>query len=572
MEPGARRMQSHGRQRETEASAPGSCARTRALAALIAIALQLAAPARSLAADVWVDAGHGGRYPGAVYAGVREADVNLSLALALRSELVRRGHRVGMTRTSDVTVERWVPTWHADPDGMRLRFCDPTCSHTAPVLDLQPRVDGANRFGADVFISIHTNASTAPSANGAETYAGSGSSTDRILSAELARLVQREIANQTGMRDRGTLAANFYVLRWSNMPAILVEAGFLSNAADRARLTSPGFRTAFAHAVADGIEAFLAKDPFRPHFTRLAGVDRYGTAAAAALASWPTGADVVFLASGGSWPDALTATPLAAAMDAPILLAAASALPTVTADALRTLAPKRLIVVGGAGVIATDTAQAAAQAAGIPGRAFERVAGEDRYETAIRIAERLGDPRGGQVFVTTGECFADAISISAYAASNQSPIVLVRRASVPACTRAYLDAHRAAIGSLAVIGGPGAVSEDVVTELASTAMTRRLAGADRYETNLVVARTFWPTGAIAPFVANGSDFPDALVAGRVAGDAGQPVLMLGRKYLATRWREYLMNEQARFNAFTVVGGPAAVPPLMDWEILKALQR
>jgi len=544
-----------------------------ALAAFAVLALvALCAPAPALAADVWVDAGHGGKYSGAYYGGTREADINLGLARAVNNELVRRGHRTGMTRTTNTTVERSVPAWHWDDDGVHLRYCDSRCAHSSPIRDLQPRVDYANRWGADVFISIHANAAGSSSANGVETYYPNDSETDRLLSTRLATLVQREIIAETGMRDRDAMATNFYVIRWSNMPAVLIEAGFVSNASDRARMLSTAYRTAFAHAVVDALETFLAEDPFKPQYPRRSGSDRYGTAAAAARASWPTGADTVILASGEAWPDSLAASPLSAALNAPVLLTAGSSLPTATADAIRALHPSHLVVVGGDGAIATATVEAASAVASLGPDAVERLAGADRYETAVRIAQRIGVPASGRVLAVSGDAFPDAVSASAYAARTGTPILVVTRDTIPTVTAAYLTANNVGVGALTVVGGEAAVGWRVAESLKRIGTVTRLYGPDRYATNLAVMKAYWPSGSIAPYVATGVDFPDALVAGSVAGRANQPVLLLGRKYLAASWREHLANFEARYTGFTVVGGSAAVPPLMDWELKKALAR
>ena len=113
-----------------------------------------------------------------------------------------------------------------------------------------------------------------------------------------------------GTYDRRVDDIGFYVIRWANMPAALVEVAFLSNPVDRARLLSATFRRNAAIGIADGIERYLATDPIQPREPRIAGGDRYETAAKAALTGWPDGAETVIVASGEQWPDSLAAAPL----------------------------------------------------------------------------------------------------------------------------------------------------------------------------------------------------------------------------------------------------------------------
>ena len=76
---------------------------------------------------------------------------------------------------------------------------------------------------------------------------------------------------ELGVTDRGAKSTNFYVLRWSNMPAILIEGGFMSSPLDTSRLKNPVFRWRLARAVSRGIARFLAEDPFKPAYPRVVG-------------------------------------------------------------------------------------------------------------------------------------------------------------------------------------------------------------------------------------------------------------------------------------------------------------
>ncbi len=212
-----------------------------------------------------IDPGHGGEDPGATHGRYLEKDVNLEVALALGSLIQRRltGVDVLYTRTEDRAV------------------------------GLAARGDFANRAGADLFLSIHTNANPAQSANGSESYvmgmdksdenlavaklenevmryednytttyaAFDPSSTEMSIimgmmqyahfesSIEFARMVQRRFAADTPLRDRGAKQGPFAVLWKPTMPRVLVEMGFISNDNDRRYLFSERGKEAIVEAL-----------------------------------------------------------------------------------------------------------------------------------------------------------------------------------------------------------------------------------------------------------------------------------------------------------------------------------
>lgn len=168
-----------------------------------------------------IDPGHGGNDSGAVAGGNLEKDINLSISLKLKDILMSKNIDVIMTRDKDITV------------------------------DLKTRCDIANKNKADYFVSIHCNSFKDTSAKGTETYAYPSS----IIGGKLARSVQKSIISIMNTVDRGVKYANFYVLHHTDMPAILVETGFITNADDvNMLMNKPNL---FATAISDGILNFL---------------------------------------------------------------------------------------------------------------------------------------------------------------------------------------------------------------------------------------------------------------------------------------------------------------------------
>jgi N-acetylmuramoyl-L-alanine amidase len=165
-----------------------------------------------------IDPGHGGSDAGATFGSRRESDDNLRLSLAVQRLLQEQGLRVILTRSTDVNVP------------------------------LSERSAISNRNNADLFVSIHRNASTNTSANGVENFVFTTAPTNTVQSAFD---VLDEIVNAGVQNNRGVRRGNFAVIRNTNAPAMLLEMGFISNARDN-QLFDQNFN-AYAAAIARGI-------------------------------------------------------------------------------------------------------------------------------------------------------------------------------------------------------------------------------------------------------------------------------------------------------------------------------
>lgn len=247
-----------------------------------------------------------------------------------------------------------------------------------------------------------------------------------------------------------------------------------------------------------------------PPTSRVEGADRYATAAAASARFFRPGVDVVYLASGETFPDALAAGPLAAHDGAPLLLTARDQLPRATRDELRRLAPDQVVVVGGEVAVSADVQRELAPYAGH----VDRVAGSDRYDTAARLA-RLGWGAStvDAAYVANGEGFPDALGASARAAQLDVPVLLVRPDGVPATTATTLDVL--GVDAVTVAGGPAVVDEATLARLRQQVgqATRRW-GADRYATSAALADR--DVNGRTLLVATGRAFADGLTAASLA--------------------------------------------------------
>ena len=206
-----------------------------------------------------VDAGHGGRDPGTMHHGLREKDLNLDIARRLESELSARGLLVVMTRHHDEFIA------------------------------LSRRSQVANRIPADLFVSVHVNANKNRRVAGVEVYYPRESVVEdgaalppgvqpqevamptttirqilwdlvltrsRRHSSRIASHICRAMRDQLGVHCRGVKGARFVVLREAQMPAVLVEVGYVSNQSEASRLASVSYRQSIAQAIADGIASY----------------------------------------------------------------------------------------------------------------------------------------------------------------------------------------------------------------------------------------------------------------------------------------------------------------------------
>lgn len=178
-----------------------------------------------------VDPGHGGYDSGAVGpAGIKEKDVTLAIGLKVGAILAKNNVNVIYTRTSDNV------SWPADVNK-----------------DLQARCDIANNANADLFISIHMNSYDDASVNGTETYYFPGSTKGQAL----AQSIQSQLVSALGTTDRGIKTASYYVLKYTNAPAVLTEVGFISNPTEEQELNDNSFQDEAAQAIADGILKYI---------------------------------------------------------------------------------------------------------------------------------------------------------------------------------------------------------------------------------------------------------------------------------------------------------------------------
>jgi len=285
---------------------------------------------------------------------------------------------------------------------------------------------------------------------------------------------------------------------------------------------------------------------------RLAGTDRYASAAAVSVAHFFPGVPVVYIATGAAFPDALAGGPAAKMGGGPLLLTTAGSLPASTAAELVRLRPGRIVVLGGVGAVSNNVIT---QLGGYTSGGVTRLFGADRYATAAAISRAAFPSGAGLVYVATGVNYPDALAAGAAAARANAPILLTGTSSLPGATAAELS--RLHPSQIIVMGGTGAVSDGVVAQLGGYAPSvLRIAGADRYTTAVALSvATFHPNSVSSAYIATGGSYPDGLAAGPAAGAFAAPLLLVGNTLPASVAAELRRLDPA--NIF-IIGGTSVV--------------
>ncbi len=178
-----------------------------------------------------IDPGHGGNDSGAVNynLGIKEKDLTLKISLLLKEKLEKMGYKVVLTRYNDQEVT----------------------GSPIDTEELQARVNVGYRNNAIVFVSVHINASTYSFANGVMTFY------NKDIDYPLAEYIHSELVKTNIFEDKGIRQANFYVMKYNKLPAVLLELGFITNYNDAIKLMSYENLNKLAIAIAKGINNYL---------------------------------------------------------------------------------------------------------------------------------------------------------------------------------------------------------------------------------------------------------------------------------------------------------------------------
>jgi hypothetical protein len=355
----------------------------------------------------------------------------------------------------------------------------------------------------------------------------------------------------------------------------------LTDACPQNVLSNYGFlqSDAGADALVDDVSVGgLTTNFWVPPLERLAGTDRRETACAMAghsYASWedlvsvppyygpnpsrpPLEAKAVVLVGDSQYADALAAGPLAALLGGPLLLNHGDMVRTTCS--LMSHEVRTVYLVGGPAVL-SRALESAVKSLGVD---VVRLGGDDRYQTAVKVAQAIDTLRPAdtpqQVFLASGTDFPDALSAGAPAGAASGAVLLTRGSRMAPDTAAYL-AGRSGVTVYAV-GGDAARAVNLPAG-------NEIVGANRYETATLVADRFFPEPATAAF-ASGATYPDALSAAAYGGHAGAPVLMMARAALPDVVAGYVRRHRDTLRGSVLLGGTGAVDDATFTELAAAL--
>ncbi|MCQ2361818.1 MAG: N-acetylmuramoyl-L-alanine amidase [Acidaminococcaceae bacterium] len=182
---------------------------------------------------ITIDPGHGGSDPGAVSdKGTYEKTITLAMAKKLKADLEKMGAVVYLTRSGDTDVAKA----YADDE-----------------VELQARVNVAEKKASDLFISLHINASVNKKASGISTYYYPKTNYD----TKLAKCIHKQLTTNFKLNDMGAREANFYVIKRCYMPAVLMELGFITNKKEEKTISGNWFQNKAMGLVADGIKDYF---------------------------------------------------------------------------------------------------------------------------------------------------------------------------------------------------------------------------------------------------------------------------------------------------------------------------
>ncbi|MBS3957075.1 MAG: cell wall-binding repeat-containing protein [Clostridiales bacterium] len=306
-----------------------------------------------------------------------------------------------------------------------------------------------------------------------------------------------------------------------------------------------------------------------PAFTEVAGANRYATAARATAIAFPAspmprgpdGRRTVVLASGESFPDALSASGLAGVRGAALLLTRRAFLSAEARDQIVRLGADRVVIVGGSAAVDSAVSRTLAQM----GLDVQRFQGTHRYETAREIAARIvAENTGwdGTAFVATGRTFPDSLAAAPIAAAKGWPLYLFDTSdAVNAATIAAMKGH--GVKRVIVLGGEGAVSALSYDSLAAAfgaIKVERRYGADRYSTAVDIAQFAETVGLdwTRVALATGQNFPDALAGGVMQAQAGSVMLLTHSASLTSVTGDALAANRNAIDEVRFLGGTSVL--------------
>jgi spore germination protein YaaH/putative cell wall-binding protein len=320
-------------------------------------------------------------------------------------------------------------------------------------------------------------------------------------------------------------------------------------------ITADGYNW-YPAQLTDGTKGYIDRDFLKIFaLSQLHGQTRYETGVVISNSTWTEGSSVVILGRGDIPIDALTGSVLAKKHNAPLLLTSSNSLPEKVSSEIARLNPGTIYILGGEGAV-SGSIQKQLEATGYT---VKRVAGDSRFDTAIKVANEVGVR--DELIIATGAETPDALSIGPYAGLRQIPITLTRPDELPKELKDLIKSR--AIKTVTIIGGTGVVSERIVNDLKELGVqtVERISGSNRYETSIAIARRYKSDLSFNKlYFVSGISFIDALPGSPLAAGDGSPIILVNPNTpLLNSVGDFLQNELPSTPDVTILGGYGIIP-------------
>lgn len=293
-----------------------------------------------------------------------------------------------------------------------------------------------------------------------------------------------------------------------------------------------------------------------PTWNTIIGANRFDTAKEiSSVGNWKaSGSDTVVLVNGNAIADGITATPLASSYNSTILLTNTDELPAQTIEEMNSLAPKTVILIGGENAISSKLEQEIKTTFNAE---TKRISGQDRYQTAIKIANELGNREEIKTaYMVSGNGEADALSVASKAGEEKQPIILVKKDGITEESYTWLTERK--LENAYFIGGPNAINDSAIAKMneitTEDVSGNRIYGNDRLDTNAKVIEKFYGDTDLQSVLVSKSDaLVDALSAGPLAAKLHSPIVLMDNSGLSSEQNRVLANKKVE-TPYQIGGG------------------
>ena len=304
-----------------------------------------------------------------------------------------------------------------------------------------------------------------------------------------------------------------------------------------------------------------------PTWDTVIGANRFDTAKKiSSVGNWNAeSSDTVVLVNGNAIADGITATPLASSYNSTILLTNTDKLPSETIEQMKLLAPKTVILIGGENAISSKLEQEIKTTFNTE---TKRIAGQDRYQTATKIATELGSREEIKTaYMVSGSGEADALSIASKAGEEKQPIILVKKDGITEESYAWLTERK--LENAYFIGGPSAINDSTIAKMneitTEDVSGNRIYGNSRVDTNAKVIEKFYGDVDLQAILVSKSDtLVDALSAGPLAVKLHSPIVLMDNSGLSSEQQRVFANKKVE-TPYQIGGGVSYIvmDKLMD---------